>query len=158
MIRVGKVGTAPGTTTLTIGATSGLGNLPASAFATGRPPHPIQNPAEPVVDMDGRTLLGTPPLGLILPTDFQQSCYLNYLPVNAGWVVGTLGATEEELPELSTEEAAAAKAQYEARAARAEAISKEEQIRTARSTRLWAAIGGVVAVGTLVLAIYEVRK
>jgi len=117
----------------------------------------------------GRGTTGTPPstttmifagLGAVpgVPTDFDMSTMRDYLPVMKGWLVGNLGlgqADSAEVPDAET--AQALLVYYKARQMRAAAIKEEEEIKTARSDRVWVAVTGLVGVAGVIIAAFALR-
>jgi hypothetical protein len=153
----GKTGTAPGTTTLTVGpgpvelvgagpAGTGLGGY-YSRFGRYRYADPVrQDPGVRIRNNYG-ALKGAN-LGIVLPTDFDMARMRGYLPYMTGWLPGTITyqpdvlgqAPEEQLVVLQTRKLAA------------EAAQAEEQVRSERASRIWMVIGGLVGVGGLVVS------
>lgn len=146
------VGTAPGTTTLTI---------PSAAMTA---PSVAQMAPTP------RSLDGS--LGTVYPTDFDVSRMYGYLPYNTGWIVGTLhqperapsgkpahamyGLGQTSFPGMSPEQMQLVALQT--KLVDLDVKTREEELRTRRSDRIWNAVTGLVAVGGLVVSIYALRK
>lgn len=137
MLHAGKTGTAPGTTTLLVGNSLGHdgGQLVYNAWGVQTPP------------------LRGAGLGVYRPTDFERRGYLGYLPYLYGWIVGTPSLGQTDTPPEGVDPVA----YYEQRRVRALALREEEALKTARSARTWAAVGGLVAVGGLIVAVTALR-
>ena len=123
-----NVGTAPGTMTMTI---------PSAAMR-----------------------LGGGALVTVYPTDFDLSKMYGYLPYNNGWISGKLNnpvvaALGAEAASMTPEQQMVA---LQAKVAALDVQTREEELRTQRSTRIWTAVAGVVGVAGLVVSIYALKR
>lgn len=147
-----NVGTAPGTTTLTI-------------------PRAQMRPTP-------RSLEGA--LGTVYPTDFDLSKMYGYLPYNTGWISGRLingkpippgfvelrgaetptdpAAVALAITKMSPEQQAAALQVMETQIKALEVASREEELRTQKSNRFWNIITGLVAIGGLTVSIIALKR
>lgn len=126
----GKVGVAPGTTTLTyrggraqlVGLGDDSGVIVRNASGVPTPP------------MSGG-------LGMITPTDFDLSKIYGYLPVNSGWISAGLGQNDD--PQM--------------RLVAVQAAKEEEHLKALRSGRVWGAVAGLVGVAGLIVSVIALR-
>lgn len=143
-LSTGKVGVAPGTTTLNI-RDGGVSLLGAAQ----------QDPGVIIRNIEGR-LMGAD-LGYFdaKPTDFDLSKIYGYTPVHRGWNVGILsGGLGEEVatlePALNPQEQKAI-AQLVMNQLTLE--SKSLELKMHRSARFWGAIAGLATITTATVAV-----
>lgn len=128
----GRVGIAPGTTTMML---HGLGS-PWNPDA----PDPSERYMPP-----GAFIVGG---DAMVPHDFELAKIYGYTPYMQGWTVGTVSRRGDGLGETAEEEL---RTQLELK-------RLSEEIKTTRQTRVWAAVGAMAAVGGLVVSIVALRR
>jgi hypothetical protein len=133
-----SVGIQPGTTTMALGA-------PPAAFRNRN-----QDPGVPwLVEAKG---LGD----AVPPSDFDLAPEYGYLPVRTGWIEGKPALYGAQL--LGKNEIPEGPPPSEADILKLQARAAQEQIKTHKHTRIWSAVGGMVGVGTLIVAIRALRR
>lgn len=150
----GKVGIAPGTTTISIGR-GGTVTLLGTQMAQQDPGVTVRNAYGQLSSsyFDAR------------PTDFEMVPRRGYLPVHRGWVTGRLSGAELGCPvplgeEIATESDGTADQQAIAKIVlrQLQIEEKAHAIKEAQSRRFWGGIIGLAAATTALVSVLNYMK
>lgn len=157
----GSTGTAPGTTTITIppgGGTPALVGL-SGYYQYGRYNRHGQVRQDPgVLVRNAYGELKDAGLGIVLPTDFDETAMRGYLPYKTGWFPGNLTFQPEVSLGGDVTDTAALLVAQQVRKLAAEAQHAEEKVHSERAARIWMVIGGLVGVGGLVVSVFALTR